>query len=256
VANGLDFYCIGVNKDVKFENLSKYIERFDDFATKLDLQNVPEDEEDLDMTMADAIEALMMLKLDVSTKASELKTAEEANEFNTSEIEEGFEKAISRLQALNLKSKPDDQLQNIIKKGPWNEINSGLRGEIEQVSELAINYDRATQQLKEQIKSNLMQQNEIKDLTNIKNTLEKRVADLQLKAEKAAQLDIEVKRLKDREAHFTDASDKVKAKLEETKKKLEKIEEENAKLKGGEGAGGSSTAAQLLQKISTRGSAG
>ena len=39
VANGLDFYCIGVNKDVKFENLSKYIERFDDFATKLDLQS-------------------------------------------------------------------------------------------------------------------------------------------------------------------------------------------------------------------------
>ena len=56
---------------------------------------------------------------------------------------------------------------------------------------------------------------------------------------------MEIRRLKDREVHFTDASEKVKAKLEETKKKLEKAEEDLAKYKGGESIG-NTTAASLL----------
>lgn len=73
---------------------------------------------------------------------------------------------------------------------------------------------------------------------------------MQLRAEKATQLEIEVRRYKEKEQHFTDASDKIKAKYEDTKKKLDKAEEELSKLRS-QGEGGSSSAASnLLQKMS------
>jgi hypothetical protein len=148
IANALDFYCKGVNKDMKFDNISKFIEKFDDFATKLDLQDIP-DSEDLDLEIGDAIEALMMQKIQVSQIADEIKSAENQESLNFETLEEGFENCISKMNALNLKSKPDNSLKKILNKGPWNDINAELRVEIEQVADLVADLEKKNNSLKE-----------------------------------------------------------------------------------------------------------
>jgi hypothetical protein len=66
---------------------------------------------------------------------------------------------------------------------------------------------------------------------------------------------MEVKRLKDRETHFKDASDKNLAKYEDIKKKWEKAEDEIKSLKAGGAAGGNQSiegggsASNLLKEI-------
>ncbi len=78
----------------------------------------------------------------------------------------------------------------------------------------------------------------MKDMENIKSALEKRVADLQLKAEKVAILELEKKRFLEKEVHFKEATEKIRQTLEKAENKVKHLEEENTKLKqslGGEG---------------------
>ena len=92
----------------------------------------------------------------------------------------------------------------------------------------------------------MLLQNEIKDLNNIKTTLEKRVADLQAKSEKVVQLEIEKKRYMEREAHFTEATEKIRQRLEDAEKKVKFFEEENMRLR-------QNSAAQDQQTAKNRG---
>jgi lysozyme family protein len=56
---------------------------------------------------------------------------------------------------------------------------------------------------------------EMKEIKTIKETLDRRVAELQMKAERVTMLENERKRFQDREAHFTEATSKIKDELEE-----------------------------------------
>jgi predicted nuclease with TOPRIM domain len=57
------------------------------------------------------------------------------------------------------------------------------------------------------------------------------VADLQARAEKVAQLEKERTRFMERETHFTEATEKIRQRLEEAEKKVKFFEEENMKLR-------------------------
>ena len=85
----------------------------------------------------------------------------------------------------------------------------------------------------------------MKDLNNIKEALEKRVADLQLKSEKVTQLEMEKKRFLEREVHFKEATEKIRHTLDNAEKKVKQLEEENAKLKDKAGPAGSSAASKV-----------
>lgn len=67
-------------------------------------------------------------------------------------------------------------------------------------------------------------------MNNIKTTLEKRVADLQIKAEKVAMLETEKKRFLEREVHFKEATEKIRQTLENSEKKVRSLEEEVKRL--------------------------
>lgn len=99
------------------------------------------------------------------------------------------------------------------------------------------------------IKANLQQQNEIKDINNIKAALEKRVADLQLKSEKVVMLEMEKKRFLEKEVHFKEATEKIRQTLENAEKRVKSLEEENARLK--QNAGSESAANKLKGRVTT-----
>ena len=74
-------------------------------------------------------------------------------------------------------------------------------------------------------------QTDVKDTTNIKLALERKVGELQPKAERLTQLELEKKKFLDKEKKFDEASQSIKVKLEESEKKLRDLEDENIKLR-------------------------
>jgi len=76
----------------------------------------------------------------------------------------------------------------------------------------------------------------MKDINSIKATLEKRVAELQIKAEKVPILEMENRRQREREVHFREGTERIGAALESEQKKVKALEEENARLRQSSGS--------------------
>ena len=95
----------------------------------------------------DKIESLIAMKYSMSSFTQSIMTDDSS--LNIEEIESECEKYYSRVATVSIKKEPDHGA--IMHRGPWNQINNTLRSEIEQVSETAINYEKANQELKEQV---------------------------------------------------------------------------------------------------------
>jgi hypothetical protein len=97
------------------------------------------------------IESLITLKYSFDSLSQTLSDSGVVNASNIESNENECEKSYSRLASVQIKT--DSEHSIALQKGPWNHINNILRGEIEQVSETAINYEKANHQYKEQVSS-------------------------------------------------------------------------------------------------------
>ncbi len=97
------------------------------------------------------LETMISLKYSLESFCEKLRESENLSEEEIEKFEQESEHECSKLN--NYQANDEDEHLTLTLKGPWNQINTTLRNEIEQVSETAINFEKASSQLKEQVRT-------------------------------------------------------------------------------------------------------
>eukprot|EP01017_Pseudomicrothorax_dubius_P020498 TRINITY_DN22358_c0_g1_i1.p1 TRINITY_DN22358_c0_g1~~TRINITY_DN22358_c0_g1_i1.p1 ORF type:complete len:491 (-),score=164.51 TRINITY_DN22358_c0_g1_i1:99-1571(-) len=160
---------------------------------------------------------------------------------NDEALSSGLESDLSRVTSSAVLQVRERQDISQPAPGPWTTIIRQVHDELVQVSGATEEFDRVQNQLKEQMKLVILKDKEAKDLFVVKETLERRVADLQIKAERAAVLENERKRLMDKEAHNVDTIERLKAQLESSETRLKELDDELDMYKNSASLGREST---------------
>ena len=106
-------------------------------------------DENVDDKHESNFETMIGLKYSLESFAAKIKETEPVTQEELEDLESSVEHECSRLTGYQVQT--EDEHQALTHRGPWNQINNTLRNEIEQVSETAINFEKATSQLKEQV---------------------------------------------------------------------------------------------------------
>ena len=107
-------------------------------------------DENVDDKHESNFETMIGLKYSLESFAEKIKGTEPITQEELEDLESSTEHECARLTGYQVQT--EDEHQALTHRGPWNQINNTLRNEIEQVSETAINFEKATSQLKEQVK--------------------------------------------------------------------------------------------------------
>jgi len=107
-------------------------------------------DENVDDKHESNFETMIGLKYSLESFAEKIKGTDPITQEELEDLESSTEHECARLTGYQVQT--EDEHQALTHRGPWNQINNTLRNEIEQVSETAINFEKATSQLKEQVK--------------------------------------------------------------------------------------------------------
>lgn len=123
------------------------------------------------------------------------------------------------------------KLQTKLPGGMWRKRIEGVRDELLRVKQLTDQKNDLEVELMEAKKRVLIQDKELKDKNVVKEVLEKRIGELQLRVEQIAGLEAEIKRLNDKLKNAEEGSKAMEDEIDNLIKKKSHAEEEFKKLK-------------------------